>query len=807
MAYVVDPPGFETVPLPSGSFTCALGREIRVEVRGDTRWFKTWHAPNTLIDGSTEESEVFRLGNLNPVVKATKRGYGSVTVAPPSHVTFSCMPVGELSDAMYTEPDPLGGTRYCLPEGTLLSVQVAQVSAGPDEWCTRGPLVLSERVGGGSTSHASTRALIHPTGVRVSGGACCCDDDDWFCFCGLPSSPQYHIFDGGPGGLIFTSRQVLDMYSDDLYFQGGSVTVCSDLPWADPTAPQTIYFEMKAYTGYQHLYTVVYNEDGEYVDTVYPARGLRDTTSIETSCAEGRLRGLAETVQQPTLKVDIEVEGNLVPAAVAGHFTFPKPDGCAGARKYYTCAHERPDPKSDIATELIAVKLNRNDGFVLRSWTGNCAYFDANGAYLGMLPESLPDDPDDWITDDTIYVKCLKANPTYMASATTEMAVLAGASVEGAAETVFAATTAKVVAMIVPPVEPTKVSFYDVENKDTLRTDAVISDEDDVYLIVSLNRAIINLSEYPYEIELCSYPCSYPYEIELCSCPLDGDQDWVNVELNEDDILAPDGKSIIVKITNDELVSIGLVRDVSDAVAETASCDFTAPTDSDQFDKEMGGFHPLLTEFKVPARMVGTGKDYACAPVKATTGYIIAGGADFIAVQTDKVWDVGLLQNQSDWLYISGHGRHGDGCLCGVLPSKVDWKKDLDLVIISSCSVLDVDDLNNNYEGSDHDASPGRKWATTGPKILLGYNFYAPADNHRGDPEFTAKIVKKLFERRFVNGETWEYAWGHANKDMARKWIRDSPHNACAIVVDGEQRTYWCWKKYYISRYWESVSF
>ena len=29
-AYVVDPPGFETVPLPSGSFTCALGRAIRV---------------------------------------------------------------------------------------------------------------------------------------------------------------------------------------------------------------------------------------------------------------------------------------------------------------------------------------------------------------------------------------------------------------------------------------------------------------------------------------------------------------------------------------------------------------------------------------------------------------------------------------------------------------------------------------------------------------------------------------------------------------------------------------------------------
>ena len=42
------------------------------------------------------------------------------------------------------------------------------------------------------------------------------------------------------------------------------------------------------YAGYQHVYTVVYDEDGEYVDTVYPAQGLRETTWIETSCAEGR---------------------------------------------------------------------------------------------------------------------------------------------------------------------------------------------------------------------------------------------------------------------------------------------------------------------------------------------------------------------------------------------------------------------------------------------------------------------------------------------------------------------------------------
>jgi len=593
---------------------------------------------------------------------------------------------------------------------------------------------------------------------------------------------------------MFTSLQVLDMYSDDLYFQGGSVTLCSDLPLIDPTLPQKIYFEMKMYAGYQHVYTLVYNEDGEYVDTVYPARGLRETTSIETSCAEGRLRGLAETVQQPTLKVDIEVEGNLVPAAVAGHYTFPQPEGCAGARKYYTCAVDNPDPEPDTPTELIAVSLNRNDGFVLKSWTGNCAYFDANGNYLGMLPVSVPDDPDDWITGDTIYVKCLKAQPTQMASAMTDMAVLAGASVEGAIpEVVFMVTAAKVVAMTAPPVKPTYVSFYDAENEKTLPTDAVIFDEDDVYLIISLNRAIIYLSEYPYEIQLRSYP-------------LGGDPDWVSVELNEDDILAPDGKSIIVKITNDELVSIGLVRVVPGTVAETASCDVTEPTDSDQFDQKVEDFNPSLTEFKVPARKFGSGGSYAREPVKTTEDYIIAGGADFIAVQTDEVWDIGLLQNQSDWLYISAHGSHSTGSLGGVLPSQVDWKRDLYLVIVAGCSVLDVDDMNNNYSGAAHTASPGRKWAPTGPKILLGYNYYAPADDHAGDPQFTAKIVETTFERRFQNGETWEHAWGYANKDLAGG-LRDSPYNACAIVIDGEQRTYWYWEKGLFGHTWKSLSF
>ena len=82
-----------------------------------------------------------------------------------------------------------------------------------------------------------------------------------------------------------------------------------------------------------------------------------------------------------------------------------------------TGPHDRPSSQtSSTNLRCAVVSLNRNDGFVLKSWTGNCAYFDANGTYLGMLPATLPDDPDDWVTGDTIYVKCLKAQPTQMAS-------------------------------------------------------------------------------------------------------------------------------------------------------------------------------------------------------------------------------------------------------------------------------------------------------------------------------------------------------------------------------------------------------
>jgi len=80
-AYVTDPPGFESVPLPKNTqFVCALGRELRLNLIGDARekrHFRVWQVSNTMIDGSNKTSETLRLGNPEQIVSALRRSGGS----------------------------------------------------------------------------------------------------------------------------------------------------------------------------------------------------------------------------------------------------------------------------------------------------------------------------------------------------------------------------------------------------------------------------------------------------------------------------------------------------------------------------------------------------------------------------------------------------------------------------------------------------------------------------------------------------------------------------------------------------------
>ena len=107
--------------------------------------------------------------------------------------------------------------------------------------------------------------------------------------------------------------------------------------------------------------------------------------------------------------------------------------------------------------------------------------------------------------------------------------------------------------------------------------------------------------------------------------------------------------------------------------------------------------------------------------------------------------------------------------------------------------------MNGNYDddgdgekevGPASKVFPGEEWAATGPKYLMGYNWFAPADNHGGDPRFTQKIVREFF----ILEKTHDipYSWGYANKKMAAS-SSDSPYNVC--VIDVKKREYWYWKR------------
>lgn len=104
------------------------------------------------------------------------------------------------------------------------------------------------------------------------------------------------------------------------------------------------------------------------------------------------------------------------------------------------------------------------------------------------------------------------------------------------------------------------------------------------------------------------------------------------------------------------------------------------------------------------------------------------------------------------------------------------WKRDLDCVIIAGCSVLDINDYNNNFldprgewDPENHAASPGTLWESKGPNVLLGYNFRAPLDSSRAP----AKIVRSWQNLRQTMGDV--EAWMKANDNK-------NGRNACAIV-------------------------
>ncbi|HKK19237.1 MAG TPA: thrombospondin type 3 repeat-containing protein [Opitutales bacterium] len=220
--------------------------------------------------------------------------------------------------------------------------------------------------------------------------------------------------------------------------------------------------------------------------------------------------------------------------------------------------------------------------------------------------------------------------------------------------------------------------------------------------------------------------------------------------------------------------------------------------DSDDFDSAMGS--SLSVSKKVNARSAFIQGNWSDGPVSAPEGTIspwtsaanrelfIHGGADYLQVRVLGKTSRCTIKNQADILYFSGHGHSSTGRLDaiiggGISPTEVQWSDDLDTVVIAGCSVLDVNDMNGNYDDDNADGDnqrdtgtevgpsskvfSGEQWANTGPKYLLGYNYLAPADGNG------AEDIASNWANNFVSLGEIE-AWRSAN-ETAHAW------HACAI--------------------------
>lgn len=155
-----------------------------------------------------------------------------------------------------------------------------------------------------------------------------------------------------------------------------------------------------------------------------------------------------------------------------------------------------------------------------------------------------------------------------------------------------------------------------------------------------------------------------------------------------------------------------------------------------------------------------------------------AAGAEVLSVSYGGVQSARReIMNQADYFYYSGHGHHRWGTVDDFEPGDVAdyWRKDLDCVIFAGCSVLDINDYNNNFlsrsgvwDPEDHTASPGRKWAEVrGPVSFLGYAYTAPRDTQGAD-----RIACEWVANRRTMGDV--AAWMKANDNR-------NGRNACTI--------------------------
>ena len=125
-----------------------------------------------------------------------------------------------------------------------------------------------------------------------------------------------------------------------------------------------------------------------------------------------------------------------------------------------------------------------------------------------------------------------------------------------------------------------------------------------------------------------------------------------------------------------------------------------------------------------------------------------AAGAEVMSARFGSFVKSGLVMNQAEVFYFSGHGFPGtrkdgpnflisnDMAVNGI-DLKTYWNEDLHIAVMAGCSAVNINNLNpdpNAYSpatiGPDAGYYPGEFMNLIGPRYILGYGASAPADIH-----------------------------------------------------------------------------
>jgi hypothetical protein len=184
-----------------------------------------------------------------------------------------------------------------------------------------------------------------------------------------------------------------------------------------------------------------------------------------------------------------------------------------------------------------------------------------------------------------------------------------------------------------------------------------------------------------------------------------------------------------------------------------------------------------------------------------------AAGAEVISARFGSSVKLGMVMNQAEVFYFSGHGSPGTRAYGpGFLMSdegEVDgldlvnyWNDDLHIALIAGCSVVNVNNLNPDpgaYTpptiGPNAGYYPGEFMNTLGPRYVLGYGASAPADIH-GTSGIVTSFVNAYLAAPLDPFSPWAianynaHAWNATAIEKNTKFGHFEPITIFGVVVD-----------------------